>query len=202
MDLTIFGIRGTDIGSNVIFGSGQNNFLGGVKFLRKLDVHRWNEQTRKTIYDDIQVIENGRLRYYHAYWITKSTSTDEMRFFTTPGILINNAVTLSDYSTMTIKFQMSSAPSTSSNLGMYWYRKKPTVQWYGSKWGSIDPGEVGCIDPVDTYYSSAGTFTATFSTSKYPRTDGWWVLTIPYNCKDNGISANSVSTWLDYLWLW
>ena len=97
---------------------------------------------------------------------------------------------------------MSTAPFTSSNLEMYWYKKKPTVQWYGSKWGSIDPGEVGCVDPTDRYYSSAGTFTATFSASKYPRTDGWWVLTIPYECRDNGISVGSVSTWLDYLWLW
>ena len=173
-----------------------------MKFLRKLDVHRWDGQTRKTIYDDTQAIENGRLRYYHAYWITRSTSTDEMRFFTTPGILINNAVTLSDYSTMTIKFQMSSAPYISSNFGMYWYKKKPTVQWYSSTWGSIDPGEVRCTDPIDTYYSSAGTFTATFSTSKYTRTGGWWVLAIPYECRSNGISVGSVSTWLDYLWLW
>lgn len=175
-----------------------------MKFLRQYDVKRWDGQTKRTICDDTQAIENGRLRYQHAYWITRSTSTDERRYFTTPGLLINNTVNLSSYSTMTIKFQLGSNPYVSSRFRMYWYSTKPTVQWGYSTWGSIDPGGVSCSSPGNTSYSSSGTYTATFTdlSSKYTRTGGWWVLVLPYQCNSEGMWAGSVSTWLDYLWSW
>lgn len=170
-----------------------------------MDVHRYNGSTKKTIYDDTQVIENGRLRYQHAYWICKSTSTTELRFFTTPGILINNTVDFSKYNTMTIKFQLGATPYNSTNtFEMYWYKTKPTVQWNDSPWGSIDPGGVHATDPSNTRYNSAGTFEETFTnlSSKYTRTGVWWVLVLPYSCRSEGMDAGSVSTWLDYLRLW
>ena len=127
--VTIFGVTGTDKGSNVIFGNGgQGSFLGGCKFLRQYDVKRYDGQTKRSIYHDTQTITGGRLRYDHAYWITRSTSADERRYFTNPGVLINNPVQLSACSNLRIKFQIDT-PHVGQNIKVCWYSSKPSVQW-------------------------------------------------------------------------
>ena len=201
--VTIFGVTGTDKGSNVIFGNGgQGSFLGGCKFLRQYDVKRYDGQTLRSIYHDTQTIIGGRLRYDHAYWITRSSSTNERRFFTSPGVLINNPVQLSAYSNLRIKFQIDT-PYVGQRIKVWWYSSKPSVQWGHTTWGSIDPNGTNCGNLVSTRYTAAGTYDVTCNDlSKFSRTGGWWVITLPYYCNSEGIYVSSIYTYLDFLYLW
>lgn len=201
--VTIFGVTGTDKGSNVIFGNGgQGSFLGGCKFLRQYDVKRYDGQTIRSIYHDTQTITGGRLRYDHAYWITRSTSTNERRYFTNPGVLINNPVQLSAYSNLRIKFQIDT-PFVGQSIKVWWYSSKPSVQWGYTRWGSIDPNGTNCGNLVSTRYTAAGTYDVTCNDlSKFSRTGGWWVITLPYDCNSDGIYVSSIYTYLDFLYLW
>ena len=187
----------------MIFGNGgQGSFLGGCKFLRQYDVKRYDGQTKRSIYHDTQTIIGGRLRYDHAYWITRSSSTDERRFFTSPGVLINNPVQLSAYSNLRIKFQIDT-PYVGRSIGVWWYSSKPSVQWGYTTWGSIDPDGTNCGNLVSTRYTAAGTYDVTCNDlSKFSRTGGWWVITLPYYCNSEGIYVSSIYTYLDFLYLW
>ena len=199
--VSIFGVTGTDVGSAVIFGNGAQGNFGGCKFLRALDVHRYDGSTKRSIYNDTQSIVNGRLRYVNAYWICRSTSTDETRYFTTPGVLINNSIQLSSYSNLRIKFQIDT-PYTRSSIRVYWYRNKPSSQWGHSSWGSIDPGGTSSGNLVSDTYTAAGTYDVTCtSLSKFSKTGGWWVIILPYTCRSEGFSG-TVYTYLDGFWLY
>ena len=200
--VTIFGVTGTDVGSAVIFGNGAQGNFGGCKFLRDWQVRRYDGSTKWTIYQDTQSISGGRLQYSLAYWIAYGSSTNEMRYYCRPGVLINNKITLSNYSTLRIRCQMSTNFGDSTgNFELWWYDTQPTVQWSSTTWGSIDPdGTRASSNLFSKYNDPASQIDETKTDLSSFTRNAWWVIVFPsINSK---LWTGYVYAWLDGLWLY